>query len=249
MSAVDTAFHGLRNMIADGRISAGSKLPTETDLSAELGVARGSVREAVRMLGALGLVETRHGSGTYVSALRAEDIMRGLSLSIDLLPFDGLIELYEMRKVIESHATSLACARLSDEQLGDLSQIVERMESTEDSAESARLDHVFHRTIVDACGNPALGAFLEVFAARSRMYQIFVLPEGHEIMRESNGSHKSILNALLARDPVAAASAAFAHVAQTENWLRQYRPVITEDPVRDASHPTQHPAGPHRSQP
>ncbi|MFC7511512.1 FadR/GntR family transcriptional regulator [Streptomyces thermocarboxydus] len=79
MSAVDKAFHGLRHMIATGRLGAGERIPPEADLCEELGVSRGSLREAVRMLAALGVIEPRHGSGTYVSQLRPEDLIGSLS--------------------------------------------------------------------------------------------------------------------------------------------------------------------------
>ncbi len=110
MSAVDTAFHGLRHMIASGRLVAGQRFPAENELCDELGVSRGSLREAVRMLAALGIIESRHGSGTYVSMLRPEEIIGSLSLTVDLLPLDGLLQMYELRRVLETHARATRCA-------------------------------------------------------------------------------------------------------------------------------------------
>ena len=78
MSAVETAFQGLRQMMATGQLQAGQRFPIESELCAELGVSRSSLREAVRMLAALGVVEVRQGAGTYVSQLRAADIVRAV---------------------------------------------------------------------------------------------------------------------------------------------------------------------------
>lgn len=86
MSAVETAFQGLRQMMATGQLQAGQRFPIESELCAALGVSRSSLREAVRMLAALGVVEVRQGAGTYVSQLRAADIVRSLSLTVGLLP-------------------------------------------------------------------------------------------------------------------------------------------------------------------
>ena len=89
VSAVEVAFEGLRAMISTGRLGAGQRFPVEARLCTELGVSRSSLREAVRMLAALGVVETRQGSGTYVSRLRAADIVGSLTLTVGLLPWRG----------------------------------------------------------------------------------------------------------------------------------------------------------------
>jgi GntR family transcriptional repressor for pyruvate dehydrogenase complex len=220
MSAVEKAFHGLRHMIADGRLTAGARMPPEADLCAELGVSRGPLREAVRMLAALRVVEPRHGSGTYVSALRPEDIIGSLSLTVDLLPLPGLLEVYELRRVLEAHAASQAAARVGAEALERMHAHLAAMETTEDPAEVSDLDHRFHSEVARVAGNPALESLLTVFRTRSRRHQIFTLPEGPDIKRVSDAGHREILSAIGRRDPVAAASAAAEHIAHSEKWLR-----------------------------
>ncbi|WP_380171475.1 FadR/GntR family transcriptional regulator [Kineococcus sp. DHX-1] len=224
MTAVDDAFHGLRRMIGTGRLAAGQKFPPEAELCRELGVSRGSVREAVRMLAALGVVESRHGSGVYVSALRAADLVGTLQLTVDLLPLEGLLELYELRRVLEAHAAGLAAARGDDRLHEELDRLCAAMEATTDVEESAALDAEFHTAIARAGGNPTLVAFLGVLRTRSRSYQMFGLPAGPTIREVSNAAHRAITAAVAARDPAAAATAAGAHVAQTEAWLTQYQP-------------------------
>jgi len=129
MSAVDDAFHGLRHMISSGRLGAGQRFPPEADLCRELGVSRGPLREAVRMLSALGAVESRHGSGVYVSALRPEDIFGSLALTVGLLPLSGLLDVYELRRVLESHAAAQAAARASTELLDELDGVLDALEA------------------------------------------------------------------------------------------------------------------------
>lgn len=229
MSAVDKAFHGLRHMIATGRLSAGGRIPPEGELCEELGVSRGSLREAVRMLAALGVVEPRHGSGTYVSQLRPEDIIGSLSLTLELLPLSGLLEVYEIRRVLEAHVAAQAAARGTPETARELFALIEAMEATDDPAEVSDLDHRFHAEIATAAGNPALASLLSVFRARSRKYQIFTLPEGKRMRHKSDEDHRVLATAIADRDPRAAAGAAEAHVAQTERWLRTFMPPMEED--------------------
>jgi GntR family transcriptional repressor for pyruvate dehydrogenase complex len=224
VSAVETAFQGLRQMIATGRLQAGQRFPIESELCAELGVSRSSLREAVRMLAALGLVEVRQGSGTYVSALRAADIVRSLSLTVGLLPLEGLLEIYALRRVLEGHAAAQAAARRSDALVVAMEALLVELEACSDPDETAELDHRFHTLVAEAGGNPTLAALLDVFRSRSRNYQIFGSASGAEIKRASDQGHRAIAVAIAAQDPGAAETAATGHVAETERWLRRLQP-------------------------
>ncbi len=224
VSAVDRALSGLRHMIATGRLVAGQRIPPESELCDELDVSRGSLREAIRMLAALRVIEPRHGSGTYVSQLRPEDIIRSLSLTVDLLPLAGLLELYEIRRVLESHAAAQAAAKMTESGIRTLYGCIEEMEATSDPAETFAPNQRFHAEIAKAGGNLAIEAMLEVFRTRSHSYQVYDLPEGAQIKRASDDDHRVIAEAIANRDPVAAATAAAAHAAHTERWLRGYLP-------------------------
>lgn len=224
MSALDTALHGLRALIADGDLRPGDRLPSEGDLCERLGVSRGSLREAIRMLAALGVLDTRHGSGSYVSELHAADLIKGLSLTVGLLPLGSIIELYELRRALESHAASLAAARVDEETLADLEALLTELESVTDEERQSELDHQFHMRISEVAGNDALSNLLDVLRARSRAYRIFTTDDAVEIKILSDAGHRSILRGLETRDPVAASSAAAGHVAQTEYWLRKHQP-------------------------
>ncbi|MEY9931342.1 GntR family transcriptional repressor for pyruvate dehydrogenase complex [Catenulispora sp. GP43] len=232
-TAVDRAFTGIRRMIADGRLGPGARLPLEGELCEELEVSRGSLREAVRMLAALHIVEPRHGSGTYVSSLEPAEIIGSLSLTVELLPPAGLLELYEIRRVLESYVAGQAAARLSREAERKLFGLIEAMEAIEEpfTPEALelhyRLDFEFHSVIAQTGGNTALESLLAVFRGRARAYQVFELPEGPAIKHRSDEEHRAIATALADRDPAAAAHHAAEHVAHTERWLR-----ILVDPAR-----------------
>ncbi|MFB9311199.1 DNA-binding FadR family transcriptional regulator [Agromyces hippuratus] len=223
MSAIDDAFHGLRHIIASGELAPGQRFPPEAELCERLGVSRGSLREAVRMLDALGVIESRHGSGTYVSALEPANIIGALSLTVELMPFDAFIELYEVRRVLESHAAAQAAARMTDAGATELRDILDELEARE-GEQGTELDALFHETIAKLAGNAALVELLRTFRSRSRAYQVFDLPSGPDMKQVSDRGHREILSALVNRDPASAEAAAAAHVAQTEQWLRTHRP-------------------------
>lgn len=222
MSALDTALHGLRTLIADGALRPGDRLPSEGELCETLGVSRGSLREAIRMLAALGVLETRHGSGSYVSELRAADLIGSLSLTVGLLPMAGVLELTELRRVLEPHAAALAAARIDADTIAALGRILEEIEGSDDLEAHSRLDHAFHMTISRVAGNEALTSLIEVLRSRSRAYRIPDADDAAELKLHSDAGHRAILRGLAAADPVAASAAASAHVAETEHWVRRY---------------------------
>ncbi|WP_243229449.1 FadR/GntR family transcriptional regulator [Microbacterium sp. CIAB417] len=228
MGALDTALHGLRALIADGELRPGDRLPSEGELCEHLGVSRGSLREAIRMLAALGVLDTRHGSGSYVSDLHAADLIKGLGLTVGLLPLDSIIELYEMRRALEAHAASLAAARIDDATLDRLDALLADLEGVTDDEQLSELDNQFHSAITAVAGNDALASLADVLRARSRAYRIFETEDAAQIKILSDAGHRAILNALVARDPVAASAAAAGHVAQTEFWLRKHQRPASE---------------------
>ncbi|HEY9425262.1 MAG TPA: FCD domain-containing protein [Microterricola sp.] len=231
ISAIDNAFHGLRQMIASGELQPGQQFPSEAQLCDRLQVSRGSLREAVRMLGALGVIESRHGSGTYVSALEPANIIGALGLTVGLMPLEGLIDMFESRRVLESHATAQAAANMTDDAAEELGGILDALEQTKDQERASDLDSQFHERVTALAQNATIAVLLQVFRSRSRSYQLFDLPAGPEIKAQSDHSHREILAALIARDPANAATAAATHVLQTERWAREHRPTVKPGPA------------------
>ncbi|WP_328990128.1 FCD domain-containing protein [Kribbella sp. NBC_01245] len=225
MAATDKALAGLRQMIASGAIGPGEQFPPEPELCDRLGVSRSSLREAARSLAALGVIESRHGSGTYVSALDPAEIISRFSLSVELIPLEGVLQLLEVRRVLESHATAAAAARQDPELEAQLGAILDQLEATTDAAEIQALDAEFHGAICKAGGNPTVTALTGVIRGRGGHYRIFEPgDEFNAIKQTSDRGHRAILAAIATRDPAAAATAASAHIAQTELWLRALRP-------------------------
>jgi len=234
MAATDKALAGLRQMIASGELGPGAKFPPEPELCDHLGVSRSSLREAARSLAALGVIESRHGSGTYVSALDPAEIISRFSLSVELIPLEGVLQLMEVRRVLEAHATAAAAARQDPDLETLLGEILDRLEATSDATEIQQLDAEFHGAICTAGGNPTVTALTGVIRGRGGHYRIFEPgAEFDAIKQTSDRGHRAILSAIARRDPAAAATAASAHIAQTELWLRALRPEPQVDPPTD----------------
>lgn len=175
-------------------------------------------------MSALGVMEARHGSGTYVSSLEPAEILKGFALLVDLFPFDGVLELFEIRRVLESHAAAAAAAKSTPELMAELDELVAKMEATDVSADISNLDARFHEAICQAGGNSTLTSLMSMFRSRGRHFNIFDSAEGAAVRELSNRGHREIVEALRNRDPSTAATATAGHIAQTEFWLKKFRP-------------------------
>lgn len=144
----------LRTMIEDGSLKPGDKLPAERVLASRLGVSRPTLREAVRALVVLGMVESRQGSGTFISAA-APDHKSDTTITLDLSE-DPLGKLFELRLLLEPPSTARAAARVTKSQLAELSHLVDEAEaSVNDAAEFVKVDAEFHR-LIHVAGQSAL---------------------------------------------------------------------------------------------
>ena len=116
-------------MVDDGTLSAGDRLPIEKDLAELLGVSRGPLREGVRALAVLGVLETRQGAGTYVTALDASKLLGPLTLFANRQMAVEPSQLLHVRRVLEAESAALAAKRVTDEQVNQMSALLDRVDA------------------------------------------------------------------------------------------------------------------------
>ncbi|MET8472050.1 FadR/GntR family transcriptional regulator [Streptomyces sp. NPDC006422] len=214
------AIERVKAMIGGGDLQPGQRLPTERDLAAQLGISRSSMREAIRALTVLGVLEARHGSGIYVTQLEAGDLLETFGVVADLSRGTQLVELLEVRRILESTATALAAARITRSQLAEVADHLAAMEATDDPEEILAHDLAFHRTIAAAAGNDTMAAILEGLSSRTFRARVWRGYEQEGAFERTRREHARILRALNDHDPEAARAAAAAHVGEVEEWLR-----------------------------
>ncbi|MDQ1034581.1 GntR family transcriptional repressor for pyruvate dehydrogenase complex [Streptomyces sp. V3I8] len=214
------AIDRIKAMIGEGRLEPGARLPTERDLAAQLGISRSSMREAIRALTVLGVLEARHGSGIYVTQLEAGDLLETFGVVADLSRGPGLVELLEVRRILESTATALAAARISADRLAEVEKHLTAMNATDDPEEILSHDLAFHRVIVGAAGNDTMAAILDGLSSRTFRARVWRGYQEEGAFERTRREHAAIHRALVARDPEAARAAAAAHVGEVEQWLR-----------------------------
>jgi DNA-binding FadR family transcriptional regulator len=221
MSVTDRAIVKIRDLITSGRINPGDRLPPEQELATMLGISRSSLREAVKALSQAKVLDVRRGDGTYVTSLEPRLLLSGLSFVIDLMEDQTLVEIFEVRKLLEPAATAVAAQRITEEQLTALSESLGSMREAHDPEELVVRDIDFHARIAESTGNASLCSILDAIstrAVRARIWRASMV--GMKSMTLSQ--HSLILDALAERDPSLARSAATIHVSESERWLREY---------------------------
>jgi GntR family transcriptional repressor for pyruvate dehydrogenase complex len=231
-SVTDQAIAKIKDMILSGEFSPGTKLPREHDLAARLGLSRNSLREAVRALTLIGVLDTRVGDGTYVTSLEADTLLTGLGLVGDLLEGSTLLEVHQVRRMLEPVATGLATKRLSEEDFTALEACLERMDQAESTQAFIDADTEFHRIIVSASGNATLASLIQSLSggmARARLWRSIT---EHGAIESTKQRHRDIYTALRAGDAEQASAADLLHLADGERWLRRW---LARDADRGAS--------------
>ncbi|MEV5347608.1 FadR/GntR family transcriptional regulator [Streptomyces achromogenes] len=214
------AVEEIKAMIAEGRLEPGQRLPTERDLAVQLGMSRSSTREAIRALTVMGVLDARHGSGIYVGTLEAGDLLESFGVVADLSRGPRLVELLQVRRILESAATALAAARITEEQLAAVEAHLAAMNATDDPEEVLAHDLAFHREIASAAGNATMAAILDGLSSRTFRARVRRGHQEQDAIARTRREHAAIHRALAARDPEAARAAAAAHVGGVEEWLR-----------------------------
>lgn len=209
----------IRELIDRGGFDAGMRLPPERDLALQLGVSRPSLREALIALDVEGRVEVRGGSGVYVSAARTSPAAaRTPSMG------ESPTQLMESRFIIEGELIVLACARATDETLASLRALIDAMAGAiEHRRKKLELDRQFHMTLAEASGNTILARLVgELFDERHSPIsaKLSSRTETTRTWKQALQEHEAVLNAVQARDPIAAQAAMRAHLkASAMRWV------------------------------
>jgi len=231
----------LREAIISRRYRPGEPLPSELELSRQLGVSRNVVREAIRSLQSKGLLETRRGpkGGSFVSKFDQSTLTENLS-NLIALGYVSISHLVQARMYLEPEVMRLAALNATTDDLADMERILEESDEAGKRSDDDRritLNTAFHRSVGGACGNPffavlidAIMDFTEEFV-KSRS----INPYRGDVHRQ--GEHKEIVDAIKARDAERAFDLAKEHIKRLaeamKTWEKIYLEKFQEGPTHD----------------
>jgi GntR family transcriptional regulator, transcriptional repressor for pyruvate dehydrogenase complex len=217
------AIEKMRELIATGAWGAGTRLPREADLAAQLGLSRNSLREAVRALSLARVLEVRQGDGTYVSSLEPGQLLEPTLSATHLLQGRTVLELFQVRRMLEPEAAALAALRADDDALQDLRRELERMVAAGDRAdELVEADAAFHDVIARAPGNGVLRALLGSLSTSTMRARLWHGTVDRDALDVARAEHARIYEAIAAGDVDLARAATLVHIANNEAWHREH---------------------------
>jgi GntR family transcriptional repressor for pyruvate dehydrogenase complex len=218
VSVTDDAIAKIKEMIISGELRPGDRLPKEAELARRLGLSRNSLREAVRALSLVRILDVRQGDGTYVTSLDSDVLLDAMSFFVDLHHDRNVLHTLEARRVLEAAAAALAAQYIDDHELHRLYQLIEEAARCASIEEFVDNDLGFHRGIAIASRNPVLIALLDSLASRTSRARIWRGIMQADARERTLTEHRAIVDALQARRPDLARAWVTVHVAGVEEW-------------------------------
>lgn len=253
-TVVDAVADRLRGEILAGRLAAGSRLPSERELSLALGVNRLTLRAALARLEAMGLVTTRHGSGTEVSSWRERAGLETLGMVMSSLDphepawLELFTSLLEIRRILAAEAVALACLRHTESDLAALREIAAQQATrVHDPVAYSRGDITFQRAVARAAGNVGVELILNSFA-RFPEEQPALVAQLYDRREDSLGFYDAVIELIRAGDSSSARALVTAALGAIDDaWFHRHgyqapdrskKPAFATAPAAGAASPT-----------
>ena len=214
--ASEDVVRQIADLITGGRLKKGDQLPAERQLSESLKVSRATVREAIRSLESMRLIESRHGNGTYVLVSGEQAGVAPLAASL-LTDKDDLLDIFNIRKIIEPSIAQLAAAYASSKDIEELEQILKRQRVEAAAGKyTAETDTSFHLTLARIARNRVLSRLLHALVDLLADLHAERLEEPLRAVRSLQG-HESIAAAVRREDCAGARQAMLDHLSKVES--------------------------------
>ena len=220
MAVTDEAILRIKQMIIAGELAPGDRLPPEKELSERLGLSRSSLREAVKALEVIRVLDVRRGDGTYVTSLEPRLLLEAMSFVVDLHDDQSVLEIFAVRRILEPAASALAAQHGDDETVAELREIVASVDQATDVEGLVAHDLEFHRRIADATGNTYLASLIDSLSSHTVRARIWRGITQENAVDRTLAEHHAMLDAIAAGDADLASALTVVHVSGVEQWLR-----------------------------
>ena len=221
MAVTDEAITKIKDMILSGELSAGERLPPEKELSEKLGLSRSSLREAVKALEIIRVLDVRRGDGTYVTSLEPKLLTEAMTFIVDLHKDETILDIFEVRRILEPAAAAIAAGRITPEQLTALRATLDSVDVDTSVVDLVEHDLIFHSLITAAADNAYLASVLDALSSSTVRARIWRGLTQEKAVDRTLSEHTAIIEALERGDAELAKSLLTVHISGVEHWLRQ----------------------------
>ena len=221
MAVTDEAITKIKDMIISGELSAGDRLPPEKELSEKLGLSRSSLREAVKALEIIRVLDVRRGDGTYVTSLEPKLLTEAMTFIVDLHQDESILELFEVRRMLEPAAAATAARLITPQQIAALRATMDNIDELTSVESLVEHDLVFHSLVTAAAGNTYLTSVLDSLSSSTVRARIWRGLTQEKAVDRTLSEHAAIIDALERGDTELARSLVTVHISGVEHWLRQ----------------------------
>lgn len=221
MALTDEAILQIKNMILSGALQPGDRLPPEKELSESLGLSRSSLREAVKALETIRVLDVRRGDGTYVTSLRPEVLLGALSFVADVQQDASVLELLAVRGILEPEAAALATARATAQDAVRLRALLDDVSATTSVEDLVAHDLVFHRSVCELSGNDYLTSLLDSLSGSTLRARVWRGLTQDGAVERTLTEHRAIVDAIGAGDDRLVRALVTVHVSGVGLWLER----------------------------
>ncbi|WP_331772253.1 FadR family transcriptional regulator (plasmid) [Embleya sp. NBC_00888] len=221
MAVTDEAIDRIKEMIVSGELKPGDKLPKEADLATKLGLSRNSLREAVKALSLIQILDVRQGDGTYVTSLEPGLLMGAIAFVVDFHHDKSVLDFLQVRRILEPAATALAAERVDDAGIAELRALAQVDDPHPTPEQLIDQDLRFHQAIAGFSGNVVLCSLLDSLSSPTMRARVWRGLTQGDSWAQTVLEHQAIVDALESGDAEAARAWSTAHIAGVEQWLRK----------------------------
>ncbi|GMQ62981.1 FadR/GntR family transcriptional regulator [Vallitalea maricola] len=205
----------IQKMILDGTLKEGDRLPAERELTELLGVSRTSVREAIRALEVIGLVESRQGEGNFISANASITLLEPLSVKF-MLSKGNTKEILELRRLLELETAFLAAKKATEKDIQELQILITKLSTTDNEDLCAKIDKEFHYKISEIADNSLI---INILLSVQYLMEASIIDAREMILKNPEQKdllvkqHENIYNSIKSHNPEEAQNAMREHLA------------------------------------
>lgn len=221
MALTDEAIIKIKAMILEGELKPGDRLPPEKELSESLGLSRSSLREAVKALEMIHVLDVRRGDGTYVTSLTPEVLLGAMSFVAEIQQDSSVLELFAVRRILEPAAAAMAAGRVTTVDIVRLRALLAEVCDDTSVDDLVAHDLVFHRSICELSGNAYLTGLLDSMSGSTLRARVWRGLADDGAVERTLIEHRAIVDALESGDADLVGAVVTVHVSGVAQWLQR----------------------------